>query len=296
MSKKRKNKRVGWIVGGTIAVLITMLLSYWKMRPAKNVYKTVQAEIGDITTYYSFSGNVSAKNRQTLLAGQMMQIREIHVKAGDSVQSGDVLITTTAGEKLKAEIDGEVTAIHVKENEPIMPGSPLAEIVDYSQLQIVFKADEYDVDALEVGKEAIAEINATGKKIRGTIREVSREGQIVNGVTFFTAIMDIGRDDHVRIGMSAEVMLLSGKAQQVVRLPMEVIRFDEKNSPYVLKIRDQNTVVRENITTGINDGTYVEVKNGVSAGEKVVLDQDTDPGRFLFPEGGRNVYLGGFRR
>lgn len=296
MGKKRKTKKVRWIIGGAVAVVLTVLGSLYTMRPDEAAYKTVKAAMGDITTYYAFSGNVAAKNRQLLLSDQMMQIAEILVDKGDRVKTGDVLITTTLGEELKAEIDGEVTKIHVEENEQILPGGQLVELVDYDHLEIVFRADEYDVDALVAGKEAIAEISAIGKEIRGKINDISREGQIVNGVTFFTAAMDIDRDDKIRIGMSAEVRLLSKKAENVVKLPMDVIVFDDKNLPYVLKIGDKNSIVEEKITTGINDGTYVEVKNGVAAGEEIVYEQDKDFDRIFFPEDGRNVHLGGVRK
>lgn len=293
MAKKTKNKRVRWITGGAIAVVITVLVALYIMNPVETAHKTVKAERGNITTYYAFSGNVSAKNRQLILSEQMMQIAEIPVSKGDKVKTGDVLIKTTAGEELKAEIDGEITKIHVEENEQIMPGTQLIEIVDYDHLEIVFKADEYDVDALEPGKEAVAEIAAIGKEITGKINDISREGQIVNGVTFFTAAMGIDSNDKVRIGMSAEVRLLSKKAENVVKLPMDVIVFDDKNLPYVLKIGDSNSVVEEKITTGINDGTYVEVKSGVAAGENIVYEQEEDFEKIFFPEGGRNVHLGG---
>lgn len=296
MDRKRKTRKKRWIIGGTIAVVLTVLVSLYAMRSKETAYKTVKAEIGDITTYYAFSGNVAAKNRQMLLSEQMMQIAEILVEKGDRVKTGDVLIKTTAGEELKAGIDGEVTKIYKEENEQIMPGEQLVEIVDYDHLEIVFRADEYDVDALEPGKDAVAEISAIGKVIRGTINDVSREGQIVNGVTFFTATMDIARDDRIRIGMSAEVRLLSKKAENVVKLPMDVIVFDDKNLPYVLKIGSKNSIVEEKITTGISDGTYVEVKSGVSAGEEIVYEQDGNFERFFFPDGGKNVYLGGLRK
>jgi HlyD family secretion protein len=184
MDRKRKTRKKRWIIGGTIAVVLTVLVSLYAMRSKETAYKTVKAEIGDITTYYAFSGNVAAKNRQMLLSEQMMQIAEILVEKGDRVKTGDVLIKTTAGEELKAGIDGEVTKIYKEENEQIMPGEQLVEIVDYDHLEIVFRADEYDVDALEPGKDAVAEISAIGKVIRGTINDVSREGQIVNGREF----------------------------------------------------------------------------------------------------------------
>lgn len=296
MGKKGKTKKIRWIIVGTVAVIFTVLGSLYTMRPDETSYKTVKAETGDITTYYAFSGNVAAKNRQLLLSEQMLQIAEILVDKGDKVKPGDILITTTAGDELKAEIDGEVTSIHVEENEQVMPGTLLVELVDYDHLEIVFRADEYDVDALVPGKEAIAEISAIGKETRGKINDISREGQIVNGVTFFTATMDIGKDDKIRIGMSAEVRLLSKKVENVIKLPMDVIVFDEKNLPYVLKIGEKNSIVEEKITTGINDGTYVEVKNGVAAGEEIVYEQGKDFDRLFFPEDGKNVHLGGVRK
>lgn len=296
MVKRGKSKRLNWIIGGAIAVGLTGLVSLYAIRPSAPSHKMVKAEIGNITTYYSFSGNVAAKNKQVILSNQMMQIEGIHVHKGDPVKAGDILVTTTAGDKLKAEIDGEITNIHVEENQQIMPGSQIIDIVDYDHLQIVFKADEYDVGALEPGKEAIAEIGAIGKEISGVIHDVSREGQIVNGVTFFTAAMDIEQDGQVRIGMSAEVKVLSKKAENVVKIPMDVLVFDEKNLPYVLKIDTQNSIIEEKITTGINDGTYVEVKYGVSPSEDIVYEQDTDLKRLLFPNGGRNVHLGGIEK
>lgn len=295
MGKKRKTKKAGWIFGGVVAVAITAFISFYAMRPKDTAFTAVKAKTGDITTYYSFSGNVAAKNRQSLLSEQMMQIAELLVNEGDTVKTGDLLITTTAGEEVKAEVDGEVVNVHVAENELVMPGTRMMEIVDYDNLEIIFKVDEYDVGALETGKEAIAEISALGKEISGKISEISREGQIVNGVTFFTSSMDMVRDENVRIGMSAEVRLISKKAEDVVVLPINVILFDEKNLPYVLKNGDRNMVVEEKITTGINDGTDVEVISGVAKGEEVLFREDVDFERMFFPQGGKNVHLGGVR-
>jgi multidrug efflux pump subunit AcrA (membrane-fusion protein) len=174
-----------------------------------------------------------------------------------------------------------------------MPGTRLVDIVDYDHIEIAFKVDEYDVGALAVGKEAIAKIGAAGKDIKGKISDISREGQIINGVTLFTATMDIDKDEDIRIGMSAEVKLLSERAENVVIIPMNVILFDEKNQPYVLKKGNRNKVVREKITTGIHDGTFVEVKSGVEAGETILYRKDDSLEHLLFPEGGKNVHFGG---
>lgn len=289
MNGKRKKKTRTCIIIGFIAVSLTILVSYFTFRRTDMSYEKVKAQISDIVTYYSFSGNVASKKRQSVYAEKIMQISKINVEKGQEVKEGDVLCTTTAGDELKAKINGEVAVVNVEENKQVTPGTLLIEIVDYNELEVVFKADEYDVGALSTGKEAVVNIPALKKEFKGIIREISKEGQIANGVTFYTASIDIEQDGNIRTGMSAEVKLVSGKAEKVVTLPMNVIQFDEQNQPYVFKYDNNNSVVKKRITTGINDGTYVEIKNGVSDGEEVLYKNDLKIETLLFPEGGKNT-------
>lgn len=288
-AKRKKNLRI-WVIIGIAVVSLTILVSYYKFRPADFSYEKVKAQISDIVTYYSFSGNVVSKNRQSVFSEKAMQVSRIYVEKGQEVKEGDILLSTTAGDKLKSKINGEVVSINIEENKQVMPGTLLIEIVDYNDLEVVFKADEFDVGALDTGKEATVYIPAIKKEFKGSIREISKEGQIANGVTFYTATIDIEQDGNIRTGMSAEVKLISDKAKNVVTLPMNVIQFDEQNQPYVFKYaQDKNSVVKQKITTGINDGTYVEIKDGVLDGEEVLYKNVLKLEALLFPEGGKNT-------
>lgn len=289
MDKRRKKNHKTLTIIGIIAVALTALISYFAMRPADLSYEKVKTQTGNIITYYSFSGNVTSKNRQTVLSERMMQISKIYIEKGEEVKEGDVLLETTTGDKLKSKIDGEVALINVEENKQVAPGMLLVEIVDYNNLEVVFKADEFDVGALETGKEAVIYIPAAKKKFKGEIHDISKEGQIANGVTFYMATVDIEQDGNIRNGMSAEVKLLSNKAENVVIIPMNVIQFDEQNQPYVLKNGSKNSVIKQKITTGINDGTFVEIKDGVASGEEVLYKNDLELDELLFPEGGKNT-------
>jgi len=110
----------------------------------------------------------------------------------------------------------------------------------------------------------------------------------MNGVTFFTATVDLNIDPSIKIGMSAEVTLISNKVVGVVTLPMTAIQFDDNNNPYILKKDEKGVVAKTEITTGINDGKTVEVKKGVSSGEKILYNKATDAGGMGFPRGGAN--------
>jgi len=291
MDKKRKKNKRAWIITGTLAVLISIMVSYYFLRPANLSYRKVKARTGSIAAYYSFSGNVASKKRQSVFSEKAIQISRINTERGQEVKAGDVLLVTADGDELIAEIDGEVALINVQENKQVMPGTLLIEIVDYNELEVVFKVDEYDVNALSTGKEAIIHIPAVKKELKGNIREISKEGRIENGVTFYTASIDIKQDGSIRTGMSAEIRLLSEKAENIVVLPMDVIRFDDQNQPYVLKAGEKNKDIKQSIVTGINDGIYVEIRSGVTDGEEVFYENDLKPEALLFPEGGKNIRL-----
>jgi HlyD family secretion protein len=87
-----------------------------------------------------------------------MQVSEIKVKEGDMVKEDAVLIKTTAGDEIKSKISGEVVNINVEENAQVMAGINLLEIVDYNNLEIKVKVDEYDIASLEKGKESTVKI------------------------------------------------------------------------------------------------------------------------------------------
>lgn len=264
------------IIFSTIIIIAALLIGSYLMKRAYVKYESIMAKTGDITTYFSFSGNVESKNRQILISEKQMQVSVIHVKEGDMVKQGDVLLTTSLGEELKAKIDGEVVKIYVEEGGLYTSGRSLMDIVDFDNLQISVKVDEYELEAVTKGKETIVDIGALDKKIKGVISSVSKVGQTINGVTFFTAEIELESDPTVLIGMSAEVRIKNQSVENAVTLPVTVIQFDDYNKPYVLKSgRAANSTVKQEIEIGINDGTMVEIKSGVQSGEVVLFKNET---------------------
>jgi HlyD family secretion protein len=256
------------------------------MRPKRTQYESVDATIRDITTYYSFSGNVETKSRQTILSEKVMQISEIKVEEGDLVEEDDVLMRTTTGDTIKAKISGEIVNLNVEENAQVMAGITLLEIVDYKDLEVTVKVDEYDLSAIAIGKKASVTIGAIEKEVNGKISSMSKEGQVLNGVTFFRATIDLESDKRVRVGMSAEAKLINTQAVDVVTLPMKVIQFDSSNHPFVYQKAKDGSIKETQITTGINDSTFVEIKNGLSKGDTILFPSavaTTDTMRFGGP-------------
>lgn len=275
MLKKKKSSVKKWIIFILILIIIaSSIYIFFTTRNTSN-YEEVEAKIGNIITYYSFSGNVEAKNYESVISEKLMQVSELKVKNGDTVEAGDELFITSTGDSIVSKIAGEIQGLNIDENATVMAGIKLLDIIDYDNLQISIKVDEYDLSAIDIGKETIVKINALNKEITGTISNISKTGTSLNGVTFFTATIDLQKDPSLKIGMSAEAKLLNSQVNDVVILPMSVIQFYDDNTAYVLKEGEKGRPEKIDILAGINDGNNVEIVSGVVNGERILYSHDT---------------------
>ncbi|MGB4587883.1 MAG: HlyD family efflux transporter periplasmic adaptor subunit [Clostridiaceae bacterium] len=289
MNKKRKPKYRKWIiiiiVIGVVGLGVNNLLT-----PKVIAYESAVPEVKDITTYYSFSGNIDSKNRETIIAERTSQIDVLYVSEGEIVESGKDLINPSSGDNLEAGIKGEVSEIYINENDQVSAGTKLMEIVDYENLEVSVKVDEYELAAIEAGKEVTVKVNSLDQDIKGTIESVSKEGQVTNGVTYFIAIVTLEKDDRLKVGMSTEITMTKNQAIGAVTLPMTAIQFEENNTPFVFLKGVEGEPIKTLIETGVNDGTTVEILSGVSLDDQILYTAKVSENSLGF--GGGNSPMG----
>ena len=77
-------------------------------------------------------------------------------------------------------------------------------------------------------------------------------------------------DDDIFLGVDAKVKIHAASAKDVVTLPVEVVNIGKDGSfCYVI---ENGLVTRRNITTGISSEDYIEITDGIEAGEEVISD------------------------
>ena len=267
---KKKNTGMKWIIAIVIIGLIAALMIP-RLRRSKDVAgDEVEVKTGSIKTYYSFSGSIEAKNRQIIFADQPIQVSEFNVVAGDMVEVDDVLYKTNRGVEIKAELVGEVLEVYVEEDEQIAPGTKVIEIVDYKDLQLKVKVDEYDLNSISLDQKADVTIHALNRDFKGTITDISKEGIYMNGVTFFNATISIVNEGDILVGMSAEAKVLNQTSDNTPILPMTAIKFKEDNTPYV-NTKIDGVIDEVELEIGITDGINAEIKSGLNVGDKVFI-------------------------
>ncbi len=144
-------------------------------------------------------------------------------------------------------------------------GNPLFTIIKDSAIELVADLSETDIQKIKAGQKAIVTVAGGKVKIEGKVRLVS---PTVDPVTRLGAVHIVIDDKSgARSGMyaSAEIVIAETNA---LALPLSAVTTG-RNGSTARKVED-NVVKQVKIETGIQDGGFVQVVSGLTAGDIVV--------------------------
>lgn len=267
-----KKKRRGWIV--TLIVLAAVVVAATVLlNGSRGVqYAEATATMGDITTYFSFSGSIDVNSSLTVTAPADATVSEVYVRANSVVPKNARLMRLSDGSVIKTDIAGEVTALDVVPDGAVKAGDTLAEIMDLSTMKATFQVDEFDISAVEIGKTALITLDGTGATFEGPITSLNKRATQSGDLSYYTATIDLSGvtlPAEALPGMQITVKVLNKQAQNVVLLEMDAVSFTAYNVPYVM-IRDGKETKTVDIQVGINDGANVEIISGLRNGDTVL--------------------------
>lgn len=276
-SKRRKRrgifKKMIWIVV-IVLIIVGVLLYVRKALQAEYTvtYQSYNATTGTISNSLSFSGTLAAVNSQTCTSGNNGTVKQIYVSPGDKVQIGDKLVRLSTGQIVKAEIDGEINEVKVSEGDEVSAGTTLCDVVDFTHLKTSIRVDEYDINNVHIGDPIKITTVATEQSFESTIASINHTSSSAGAVAYYTttAYVDVG--DDVYPGMQVTVTLPQEEAENVVILKEDAISFDDENRAFVYTAGESGEMERNYITTGVSNGSYVEITSGLQAGDTVYAE------------------------
>jgi len=279
--KKKRRKKWIWLllVLAIIGYGVYSFLSAGE-QAAQALFTEETVQSRDIVTYYSFSGNLTPVTAETQTAKESLKVKEVYVAEGEAVVKGDVLLRGTDGTRVYAAYTGTVETLFAEKDDTLQPGSQIARIVDYDTLEVSVDVDEYDIGAMNIGKEGIVYLNALERSIPGVVSEVSREATREGGVSYYEAKLQVDAGSDVRSGMSVEVTILNQQALAAPSLSLDALSYDEYNRPYVLQKDAEGQMTAVSVETGISDGKNIQILSGLSEGD-VIYYQGFDLARFF---------------
>ncbi|MCI0426427.1 MAG: efflux RND transporter periplasmic adaptor subunit, partial [Nitrospiraceae bacterium] len=155
---------------------------------------------------------------------------------------------------------------------------------DLTQMQVNANVSESDIGGVAEGKQASFRVDAYPKQFfEGTVTQVRNAPiSIQNVVTYDVVITVDNRALKLKPGMTANVMIVTAKKENPLRVPNGALRFRMPAVPVDRKVMqvwviDQAKEVRQTvITTGIADSLFTEIPEGaLKEGDTVILGIET---------------------
>jgi len=255
----------------------------------------IYPEIRDISIVISATGAVQPMNRLEIKPPIAGRIEKVLVKEGDVVSKGRVVALMSSSERAAlldaARAHGEESVKNCEElYKPISVIAPIngtvrvrgaepgqtvgagdAVFVLSDRLVIKTSVDETDVGKVKVGQKAVITLDAySDTEIPGSVYHISYESSVMNNVSIYETFINPDKvPDFFRSGMTANVNIIKAESKGVLSLPVNAVRAKDGVS-FVMVKNGGDKPKRKEVVTGIDDGSYVEIKSGLSSDEAVL--------------------------
>ncbi len=168
----------------------------------------------------------------------------------------------------------------------------LLSICPGTKMTVSISVDETDILSLEVGQAATISVDALNDEtVEGTVTKIDTTATSSGGVTVYTVTVTFDKTEKMLSGMSASVAIVIEGVEDALLIPTDALTQTSSTS-YVYTAYDTETGElggMVEVTTGLNNGSYVEITGGLSENDTVYYFEDQDQG---FSFGGRD--FGGF--
>lgn len=190
-------------------------------------------------------------------------------------------------------IDGTILSRSVSEGQTVAASfsTPTIFLIakDLKQMQVEASIDEADIGFIKEGDKVTFTVDAFSNDIfEGTIQQIRLNPTTTNNVVTYTTIIKTSNKDlKLKPGMTANITIYTKEVNNALLIPMKSTKFSpdstfsnyqmiyskkkkEKNECSVW-IKQENKLVEKIIKTGINDNTMMEILEGLTEKDELVV-------------------------
>ena len=234
-------------------------------------YNPYTATVGSISNTLSYSGALQLVSSQTCTAASASKVNQIYVARGDRVSQGDRLIRLRDGTTFTAEFDGTVSSVSVTAGDEVKSGAVLLKVVDFDHMRVNIRISAANIGEVQEGTACRVTVSTAGVSVRAAIGEIDFSTYSGNNTVYYSSTVDVDLTGVTGVypGMTATVTVPREEAVDAVLLRTEAISTAPDNTAFVYRQQEDGTMAAVPVTLGITNGSYTEIREGVSAGDTV---------------------------
>jgi len=290
-----------------MAVLVTVLVlvlgggaaTYWiSDRSAEPAYREESVDRGDLEVTILSTGTVAPKNRLEIKAPVPGRAERVLVDEGSKVTKGQILAWMSSTERaalidaartrgpdelkhweelyrptqILAPVNGTIISRNIEAGQTFTSADAIFVMSDF--LVVVAQVDETDLAQIRLHQSASIVLDAyPDQPFTGKVDEIAYDAKTVNNVTTYSvSILPDKTPTFMRSGMTANVSFVTASRRGVLLLPAEALKVRAGRS-YVLlaSVQPNGKPVEKEVRTGLSDGKHVEVLEGVTEKDRVLV-------------------------
>lgn len=239
-------------------------------------------------------GSGTKSNLEQAQAKVDTQKAQIKVNEAQIVQAQMALETAKANlgyTRILAPVDGQVLGIVTKEGQTVVSSQTAPTILvlaNVDTMTVQTRISETDILKVHPGQPlwfyVVADPKHRYQSVMGTLQDApndalqdesaSSQTQQPSAV-YYNGVFSVPNPDHLlRTSMTAQVFIVTEQATNVLRLPVMALGQPLGDDRYQVQVVNGDKTEQRVIRAGINDRQFVEVKDGLREGERVVIMQN----------------------
>lgn len=177
---------------------------------------------------------------------------------------------------IRSPVSGVIASVSTQEGETVAAGfaaPTFVNIIDLKRLEVHTYVDETDIGMIEEGQQADFTIDTwPGVEFPGKVTAIYPKAVIEDNVVNYIVTLDIldFKERVLRPEMTANVTINLEERKDVLTVPTAAIR-REGGERYVL-VAEGDRRIRRTVSPGWRDGTVTEILEGLTEGERVIIE------------------------
>jgi hypothetical protein len=185
-----------------------------------------------------------------------------------------------------------VGTVFVKSGDPVTTGQPILDLTEPT-VSVTLAASPSDRTNLQVGQHCTVQISGSHTKVSGTITELdatptlqsgssgggapgSSTGGGSGGAEMYEGRIDSADlvDLHGADGSTVSISVVDREVNDAPTVPIAAVKQNGQGVDVVRVLGTSGAVSEEPVTTGLSEGSYIQIESGVSLGQTVIVQSD----------------------
>ena len=229
----------------------------------KNVRTSLNTKVSAATTLFTLADTSYSANYNSLLRSR-----------SEKEETLLELLTIQHNGAVLSDMEGSVYSVDYTED-----GTAIATLSADETMSVTISVDESDILSLALGQEVTVTVNSVSEDaFAGTLTEINRTSSS-SGI--YSAVVELPKAEGMLSGMTASVSVQIEGVENAILVPIDAV-YKTRDGAYVYTSYDEELQEyggRVDVTTGLENSTYVEIKSGLNVGDTVYY---TESGSSIF--------------